>query len=58
VLSVKELSDIRRRVTGRRTVIVPAPPVWFIRDLVDGRHLASHGVKGRTTWEWLKERAA
>ena len=59
VLTVKELNETRRRVTGRRAVLVPVPAVWFIRDFVDGVHLLKDGRTGRGTWEeWLKTRAA
>ena len=57
VLTIKDLNEIRTRVTGRRAFLLPVPPVWFVRDFVDGRHLPSNAVKGRTTWEeWLSQR--
>ena len=55
VLTITEINEARRRVTGERGVIVPVPPVWFIRDFVDGRHLLKDGTRGRLTWEeWLR----
>lgn len=54
VLTIKELNEIRTRITGKRTLIVPVPRVWFVGDWVDGRHLLSDGITGRMTWEeWL-----
>jgi uncharacterized protein YbjT (DUF2867 family) len=55
VLTIKELNDTRKRITGKRALLVPVPPLWAIRDFVDGRHLASNGTEGRVTWEeWLR----
>ena len=57
VQTIDELSRARKRITGNGAVLVPTPPVWFIADFVDGRHLASDGIHGRITWEdWLSRR--
>jgi len=59
VLTIKELNQIRARIAHRRALLLPVPPVWLVRDFVDGRHLPENGTKGRITWEeWLKKRAA
>jgi uncharacterized protein YbjT (DUF2867 family) len=59
VLTIAQMNDIRARIAGRRAVLVPVPPVWFVRDFVDGRHLCPDRAVGRVTWEeWLRGRAA
>jgi uncharacterized protein YbjT (DUF2867 family) len=55
VLTIKGMSDIRRRVTGKRAVLLPVPAVWLVRDFVDGKHLCPERSVGKVTWEeWLK----
>jgi len=57
VLTVAQMNDIRARITGRRALLIPVPPVWFVRDFVDGRHLCPDRAVGRVTWEeWLSRR--
>jgi uncharacterized protein YbjT (DUF2867 family) len=58
VLTMAELSDTRRSITGKRTRLVRAPCVWFARDFAAGTNLAPDHRYGRTTWsEWLSRRA-
>jgi uncharacterized protein YbjT (DUF2867 family) len=59
VLTINALNQMRTRIAGRRAFIVSVPPVWFLRDFVDGRHLLVDGATGQLTWEeWLRTRAA
>lgn len=54
VLTLPQLRDIRREITGRRTVLVPAPAVGFLRDFDTGVQLTPDHKFGRVTWtEWL-----
>ncbi|MCU1449881.1 MAG: family oxidoreductase [Acidimicrobiales bacterium] len=54
VRPVRELNEIRARVTGERAILVPVPPVAFVRDFVEGHHLCPDQAVGRITWEeWL-----
>jgi uncharacterized protein YbjT (DUF2867 family) len=56
ILPVRVLSDIRLRVTGARTVVLPVPRLGFLRDFDDGVHLAPDNRYGRTTWrDWLSQ---
>src|SRR5437868_2652730 len=57
VLTIAQINDIRARVTGSRALLIPVPPLWFVRDFVDGRHLCPDRAVGRVTWEeWLSRR--
>jgi len=59
VLTIKEMNEARKRITGKRTLLVPLPPVWLLRDFVDGVQLLKDGTTGRLTWEeWLRTRGA
>lgn len=54
VLTLRQLRDIRREITGRRTALVPAPAVGFLRDFDDGLQLAPDHRFGNVTWsDWL-----
>jgi uncharacterized protein YbjT (DUF2867 family) len=54
VLTVRQLRDTRREITGRRTTFVPVPSVGFLRDFDDGIQLAPDHRFGRITWsDWL-----
>ncbi len=58
VLSVRELRDQRRGVTGQRTLLVPTPAIGPLRELDAGHHLAPEARYGTQTWEqWLSEQA-
>ena len=55
VVPIRELAKVRRRVTGRRARLVPAPRVGFLRDFDEGRHHAPDHRSGTITWEeWLR----
>jgi uncharacterized protein YbjT (DUF2867 family) len=57
VLPIRELVATRRRITGRTTVLLPAPRIGFLRQFDEGRHLCPDHRSGRLTWEaWLGER--
>ena len=57
VLTIKELNDVRARITGRRAVLVPVPSVWFLHDFAEGRHICRDRAVGRVTWQqWLSRR--
>ena len=57
LFDLSHMGRVRIQGSGRRAFLLPVPPVWFVRDFVDGRHLPSNAVKGRTTWEeWLSQR--
>lgn len=59
VLSVRELRDQRRAVTGRRTVLIPTPAIGPLRGLDAGSHLAAEARYGNKTWrQWLTEEPA
>lgn len=54
VLSLRELAASRRRITGRRTLLVPVPAVGPLADFEKGRNLCPDHVEGKVTWEeWL-----
>jgi uncharacterized protein YbjT (DUF2867 family) len=58
VLTVRQLRDIRREVRGRRTIVLPAPAVGFLRDFDDGLHLTPDHRSGVVTWaDWLARQA-
>jgi len=55
ILSITELADIRREVTGRRARLLPAPAIGFLGDFAAGRHLAPGHHDGTRTWrQWLE----
>jgi uncharacterized protein YbjT (DUF2867 family) len=55
VLSLRELAAIRKRVTGRRVLLVPTPAVGFLEDFDRGRQLCPAHRVGRRSWEdWLR----
>jgi uncharacterized protein YbjT (DUF2867 family) len=55
VVSLRELAAIRKRVTGRRAILIPTPPVGFLEDFDLGRHLCPAQRVGRRSWEeWLR----
>lgn len=57
VLSVRELRDQRRAVTGQRAVLVPAPAIGPLKAMDAGNHLAPEARFGTTTWrQWLSDR--
>jgi len=57
ILTIGEMKESRRLITGKGAVLVPAPPIGFVRDMVDGRHLCPDRAVGRITWEqWLQSR--
>lgn len=57
VLSIVELAQIRRAVTGRKTRLLPLPAVGFLADFDAGRHLTPEHRAGTGTWQqWLEER--
>jgi uncharacterized protein YbjT (DUF2867 family) len=57
VLGMRELAAQRREVMGRRTFLVPVPPVGPLADWDAGVHLAPHNPFGTTTWRaWLGQR--
>ena len=54
VLTLRELRNIRREITGRGSALVPAPAVGFLRDFDDGHQLAPEHRFGTVTWpDWL-----
>jgi uncharacterized protein YbjT (DUF2867 family) len=54
VLSIRELAETRRTTTGRRTRLVPLPPLGFLADFDAGRHLSPQHRAGIGTWQqWL-----
>ncbi|MCU1377611.1 MAG: nucleoside-diphosphate sugar epimerase [Acidimicrobiales bacterium] len=58
ILTVGQLGDARRRLTGRRTVVIRVPRFGALRDFDDGQHLAPGHMVGRTTWsDWLARRS-
>jgi uncharacterized protein YbjT (DUF2867 family) len=58
VLTIRELNDIRARVTGRGALLVPVPRLGVVRDFVGGHPLCPDGTAGRITWEqWLRGRS-
>lgn len=57
VLSIRELAEMRRAATGRRTRLLPVPAVGFLADFDAGRHLTPDHRAGTGTWQqWLEER--
>lgn len=57
VLSIRDLRDQRRAVTGRRAMLVPTPAIGPLREFDDGHHLAPEARYGTKTWrQWLSER--
>ena len=57
-LTLRELADVRRRVTGKRTLLLRLPRVGFLRDFASGGHLCPDQACGKITWEeWLRAQA-
>jgi uncharacterized protein YbjT (DUF2867 family) len=57
VLTIKDMNDVRARMTGHRALLVPVPPIWFLGDFAAGRHLCPDRAVGRISWEeWLSRR--
>jgi len=55
VLGIRDLRRERSRVVGRSALLVPVPPVGFLRDFDRGLHLAETSRAGQVTWSgWLK----
>jgi uncharacterized protein YbjT (DUF2867 family) len=58
ILTMDQLGSTRRRLTGRRTVLIPVPRFGPLRDFDDGHHLAPGHMVGHTTWsDWLARRS-
>jgi uncharacterized protein YbjT (DUF2867 family) len=54
ILSVRELAETRRRITGRGVRLVPVPRVGWLADFDRGAHHAPEQRNGQVTWaEWL-----
>jgi len=55
VVPLREMAASRRRLTGRRTLLVPLPAIGPLKDFDDGHHLCPDHRVGRRTWEeWLQ----
>ena len=55
VLPIRELRSIRMQTSGRSALLLPAPPIGFLRDFDRGLHLAPGNREGSVTWEqWLR----
>jgi uncharacterized protein YbjT (DUF2867 family) len=55
ILSISELAEARRAVTGRSTRLVPLPALGFLADFDAGRHLTPDHRAGAGTWQqWLE----
>ncbi len=55
VLGIDQLAAVRAAVTGRRTRLVPLPPVGFLADFGRGLQLCPDHLSGTVTWEqWLR----
>ena len=57
VLTIGQMNESRRLITGKRAMLIPTPRLGFIRDFADGRHLCPDRAVGRVSWEeWLQRR--
>lgn len=55
LLGIETLARRRRRITGRRSLLVRAPRVGRIRDSARGSHLSPAHRDGTVTWgQWLR----
>ena len=58
VLPIRDIEATRRRITGRRALLVRAPAIGPLRDFDAGRRLCPEHRQGRITWEsWLRTTA-
>jgi uncharacterized protein YbjT (DUF2867 family) len=54
ILPIGELRSIRKQACGRSALLLPAPPIGFLRDFDRGLHLAPGNRAGSVTWQqWL-----
>jgi uncharacterized protein YbjT (DUF2867 family) len=55
VLTIGEMNESRRLITGKGALLIRVPAVGLVRDFVEGRHLCPDRAVGRITWEqWLQ----
>lgn len=58
VLTVRDLADIRRSVTGHAGRLLPLPAVGPLGSIAQGAHVADHGDQGTRSYrDWLEARA-
>jgi len=58
VLGIRELVEVKRRCTGKRTLLVPLPAVSWLGDFDRRAHCTPEHAEGTTTWEqWWRSEA-